>query len=318
MRIQESTIQLSASHEAQHRRSFEMTTVQGFRRTFDRLVGQSADNQAAARQRLQELLQSLVEAILAAIDGRKCEANSACGEDTPAALPVAADERRFDWQRTVTERVSESECTNVCGSGKVLTGDGREIDIQYELNLKRDFKSEMTTGESGSVRLRDPLVLNFGGHSCELEEEWVAFDLDADGGLERIPGLSFCSGFLVFDRNGNGRADDGSELFGALSGDGFADLKAFDSDHNGWIDEADPVWGQLALWSGDRFESLAERGVGALYAAAVDAPFSLKTADNELLGQIRSAGLYLAENGEVGSLQQVDLAVSAGKGREAT
>ena len=51
--------------------------------------------------------------------------------------------------------------------------------------------------------------------------------------------------------------------------------------------------------------------IGALYTAAVDAPFALKTNTNQLLGQIRAAGLYLFEAGEVGQMQQVDLAVSA-------
>ena len=84
-----------------------------------------------------------------------------------------------------------------------------------------------------------------------------------------------------------------------------------DGDKNGWIDEADAAFSQLAVWSGDSFNSLKQQGVGALYTAAVDAPFSLKTSSNELLGQIRAAGLYLSEAGAVGQMQQVDLAVSA-------
>jgi hypothetical protein len=51
-----------------------------------------------------------------------------------------------------------------------------------------------------------------------------------------------------------------------------------------------------------------------LYTGAVDAPFTLKGEDNALLGQIRAAGLYLTEGGEVGHLQHVDLAVSAPAG----
>jgi hypothetical protein len=82
-------------------------------------------------------------------------------------------------------------------------------------------------------------------------------------------------------------------------------------DRNGWIDEDDPVFSQLAIWSGDCWSSLAGRGVGALYTGAVDAPFSLKNSANGLLGEIRAAGVYLNESGSVGSLQQVDLAVSA-------
>ena len=134
--------------------------------------------------------------------------------------------------------------------------------------------------------------------------------MNADGTPEQIPGMGKGSGFLVFDRNGNGKADDGSELFGVASGNGFADLAKLDSDRNGWIDEADAAFSQLGIWSGDGFGSLKEQGVGALFTSAVNAEFSLKTKSNELLGQIRAAGLYLSEAGEVGHMQQVDLAVS--------
>jgi hypothetical protein len=159
--------------------------------------------------------------------------------------------------------------------------------------------------------LRDPLVLSFDGKASELTDQRQSFDLDSDGKLESIPGLASSSGFLVFDRNGNGKADNGSELFGAKTGNGFAELAGFDMDRNGWIDEGDPVFSQLAIWSGDSWSSLAGRGVGALYTGAVDAPFSLKNSANGLLGEIRAAGVYLNESGSVGSLQQVDLAVSA-------
>ncbi|HSG23032.1 MAG TPA: hypothetical protein VLA64_08755, partial [Azonexus sp.] len=175
----------------------------------------------------------------------------------------------------------------------------------------RDYRSEKTSEENGSIKLRDPLMLSFNGKACELSKDCIAFDLNADGKPEQIPGLGAGTGFLVFDRNGNGKADNGSELFGVASGNGFADLALLDGDKNGWIDEADAAFSQLAVWSGDSFNSLKQQGVGALYTAAVDAPFSLKTSSNELLGQIRAAGLYLSEAGEVGQMQQVDLVVSA-------
>ena len=314
MRIQESAVQLAASHEAQSSHTVEINTVQGFRQLFNQLSQPAENDEGVARQRLQKMLQSLVDAILAAIDGKKCEENLAATETDSLPLSTTGAGGRsaeLTWQRTMTECVSESEKTSVCGSGTVKTCDGREIDFNYGLNLERNYESRKTYEESGKIQLQDPLVLSFDGKSCELTEERIAFDLNADGVPEQIPGLGAGTGFLVFDRNGNGKADNGSELFGVASGNGFADLEGLDSDRNGWIDEADSAWGQLAVWSGDRLVPLAERGVGALYTGAVDAPFSLKTAGNELLGQIRMAGLYLNESGEAGSLQQVDLAVSA-------
>lgn len=311
MKIQESTLQLSASHEASRSQTLEIASRQEFRQLFDDLAQRRSDQQTALRQRMEKLLQSLVDAIMAAIDGKKDRENFAAADcQAVKASPAVAGEREIRWQRTTTETISESERTTVCGKGCVRTADGRNIDFDFSLNMARDYRSENAEQLSGSTVLRDPLVISFDGKACELTEARQEFDLDADGVAERIPGLAKGSGFLVFDRNGNGRADNGKELFGAGSGNGFADLAGLDSDRNGWIDEADPAYAQLGVWSGEDYRSLGASGVGALSVNAVAAPFSLKNADNELLGQIREVGIYLAEAGQVGYLQQVDLAVS--------
>ncbi len=311
MKIQESTVQLSASHEASRSQMLEVTSTQSFRGVFNKLKVGANDEQSNAVQRVQQLLQSLIEAILAAMDGKKGEANFAACQRLPNDAPPGASRPEISWQRSSKETICESEKTTVCGNGQVTTSDGKKIEFNYSLAMARDYVSEKTREESGSIRLSDPLMLSFNGRACELSKDCMAFDLNADGTPEQIPGLGAGSGFLVFDRNGNGRADNGSELFGVASGNGFADLAQLDGDRNGWIDEADAAFGQLAVWSGDSFNSLKQQGVGALYTAAVDAPFSLKTSSNELLGQIRAAGLYLSEAGEVGQMQQVDLVVSA-------
>lgn len=316
MKIQESTVNLSASHEASRFHSIEVTTVQGFRKVFESLAANPDEKQATARERMQRLLQSLIDAIIAALDGKKCEADFAAGDALPVDTSRTVARPEITWQRRVSETLCESEKTTVCGNGMVKTADGRQIDFSYVVDMAREFKRDTVTEESGTVTLRDPLVLTFDGQACELTDECMAFDLDADGKAEQVPVLAGNSGFLVFDRNRNGKADDGSELFGVASGNGFSDLAKYDSDGNGWIDESDPIYRELAIWSPDSFKSLAERGIGALYTNAVDAPFSLKNDKNELLGQIRAAGLYLSEAGVVGQMQQVDLAVSDLPARE--
>jgi hypothetical protein len=314
MKIQESTVQLTASHEASRTQTLEIDSQIGFRQLLNKLAVDSEDDQAAALQRVQMLLQSLLDAIMAALDGKKCEENFAASDVVPVELgkaeAAAGGDREISWQRNIKETVCESEKTTVCGKGKVMTADGRAIEFQYALAMEREFSSEKSLQESGVIKLKDPLMLSFTGKACELTKECIKFDLNADGTLEEIPGLGAGTGFLVLDRNGNGKVDDGSELFGVASGNGFADLARLDADRNGWIDESDPAYQQLAVWSGEGFSSLTQRGVGALSTATVHAPFSLKTSANELLGQIRDVGFYLTEAGEVGHLQQVDLAVS--------
>jgi hypothetical protein len=182
--------------------------------------------------------------------------------------------------------------------------------------MERSYREESRVAISmGAAREReDPLVINFSGTAAQLHDQRFEFDLDADGDLEALPTLGGGSGYLVFDRNGDGKVNDGSELFGALSGDSFADLKAVDSDANGWIDAADEVTDQLYLWlpeaGGDgRLLTLEEAGVAAVSTASIATPFELRGEQNADLGAVRSTGLYLSTEDQVGTTQQIDLSV---------
>ena len=168
--------------------------------------------------------------------------------------------------------------------------------------------------QSGSLELRDPLAINFNGKAAELTGTRFEFDLDVDGTVERIPWLAAGSAWLAFDRNGDGCINDGGELFGTRSGNGFADLACLDDDGNRWLDEADTAFGQLRLWEQDEtgagtLNTLGERGIGAIYLGSAQTPFALTDAENEKRGYIRASGVYLREDGGVGTVQQVDLAV---------
>ena len=139
------------------------------------------------------------------------------------------------------------------------------------------------------------------------------FDLLGDGNKVDVPVVAQGSGFLVLDAVGAGKVESGRQLFGPASGDGFADLAKYDSDANGWIDAADRAYAQLCLWSGRedpaQLRTLTQEGIGALSLAHIDTPFSLTDEQNRHLGQVRHSGVYLREDGRVGSMQQVDLAV---------
>lgn len=157
-------------------------------------------------------------------------------------------------------------------------------------------------------------MINFDGNGAQLSSARFAFDIDNDGKSENVPLLAGGSGYLALDSNGDGKINSGAELVGAGSGDGFADLAAHDADGNGWIDESDAVYDRLRVWTPDghggaALSSLKEKGVGAISAGHVATPFELRTADNQSLGGVRSSGVYLTEEGHVGSVQQIDLSV---------
>jgi hypothetical protein len=231
-------------------------------------------------------------------------------------LPGTAQAQGAGMSMRIDVSRSEYEYVAFASQGVVRTADGREIRFEVGFEMERRWAEhlsiEMTAGTPR--QLKDPLVLDFGGTGASLSDTRFAFDLDANGELDEVPLLAGGRGFLAFDRNGNGRIDDGSELFGALSGNGFAELAALDADGNGWIDEADPAFKHLRVWMPDengegKLKTLAEAGVGALSLSHLSTPFSIRNAANETLGLMRSSGIYLTEDGNAGTISQVDLAV---------
>lgn len=314
MRIQESTVSLQSQHSLQREQSFEVEISSAFRGIFAQAAAASQDDKAARaaalNEQAQQLLRDLIDAIMAAMDGKTCRKS----EKDQATLPVGSSSgkpRSYDGGSRISLMASECETTRVCGRGQVKTADGRSLDFSFDTDFSRSEISRTDLLQTASVRLKDPLVLGFEGQAVDLSGQRIDFDLDADGRPEQIPGLGKGCGFLVFDQNGNGRADDGKELFGALSGDGFSDLAALDEDGNGWVDEGDSAFGRLGIWRADGYSGLGQLGIGALYTGSTEAPFTLKNDEREVLGQIRAAGVYLNENGQVGRIHQIDLAVNS-------
>jgi len=96
-----------------------------------------------------------------------------------------------------------------------------------------------------------PLVLDLDGDGVELttlEASQTLFDLDADGFAQRTGWVKPDDGLLVIDRNGNGRIDDITELFGNGDTDGFTELRALDSNNDGVINAQDTEIANLRVW----------------------------------------------------------------------
>jgi hypothetical protein len=200
----------------------------------------------------------------------------------------------------------ETEATTFSATGSVKLASGAQIDFSVNLSLYRE--QVQTVGFSfGAGNMTDPIVVNLDGAGARLTSDRQAFDLDGDGADEMIANLAAGSAWLARDVNSNGTIDDGSELFGPATGNGFAELAQLDADGNHWLDEGDAAYTQLGLWRDGAFTSLGASGIGALSTASVATPFTMKDGDN-LLGQARAAGVYLREDGGAGVLQQIDLA----------
>ena len=322
MKIDQSTVVMTASHEQTSEREVCYESTCTFRQVFAGVQGTEASNTGAEASEtrallvLEQLIQRMLELIFDSPRARTVDLREVVDEETEAR-DVTAPRRgqlRFDWTTRRVETLSESETTQFTAQGTVRTKDGRTLGFALDLDMCREFSCTSEEIHTNTVALRDPLVLSFDGKACELADKRFTFDLDADGQPDSIPFLAPDSGFLAIDRDQDGRIADGSELFGTRSGDGFADLRTYDLDGNGWIDEADPVYDRLRVWrheadGTDQVKDLREADIGAVYLGSAASAFKLANADGQTLGQVRSSGIYLRENGGVGVIQHVDLSV---------
>lgn len=353
MKIASSDIILSSQHASVEKRSVreslrawvgaERPDFEGRSRTLNRpvadrvsiseqgLAAQKSDAVSGAEEALEndprmQLLISMVEAMT----GRKIRILSMkdlhpaeVPPQEPLQDPKTAGEQAaqqpagygVEYERHETHY--EAEQTRFQAQGIVTTADGREIRFELQLSMSREYLEQsdvsMRLGDAAR-QAKDPLVINFNGSAAQLTTTKFSFDLDADGSAEQISFLAPGSGFLALDKNQDGQINNGGELFGPASGNGFSELAAYDQDGNLWIDENDVVFSQLRVWSrdgqgNDQLETLKAAGVGALYLGNAATEFSIKDASNRLDGQVRSSGIYLGENGSAGTLQQIDLAV---------
>ena len=117
---------------------------------------------------------------------------------------------------------SESESMSFAAQGVAITEDGRQIDFGVSISMSRSFAQYMNV-QIPMVQnaLMDPLVINLDSGTANVSDQKFRFDLDADGNEESISMPTKGSAFLALDLNGDGSINDGSELFGTKSGDGF-------------------------------------------------------------------------------------------------
>jgi len=265
----------------------------------------------SAASSFQELHQLLIKHILDLLFGKKIK-----DLDTESmAAATGSSGYQIVTVSTVNEEIyHEQEAFSFDASGVVKTADGREIDISLSIGMSREFTSYYAeTTKQEIMQVCDPLVINLDNAPASLSDMKFYFDLDTDGVEEEISYLNSGSGYLALDKNEDGIINDGSELFGTQSGDGFKDLVAYDSDNNGWIDENDEIFDKLKIWvtnadGNSTLYSLKEKDVGAIYLGSVNTQFSLNSSlDNSVNGYIRKTGLFLYETGMPGSLQHVDL-----------
>ena len=202
----------------------------------------------------------------------------------------------------------------------IVKTEDKKIELDLNISLSRSFVEQVKVPQidfNNITKLWDPLILDISGALPSLSSKKFSFDIDIDGTNEQISMLARESAFLAFDKNENNNVDNGSELFGAKSGDGFEELRGYDNDKNGWIDENDNIYDKLKIWQKTENKSeliaIEEVGIGAIFLGDISTPFEIKSSSNELLGVMKKSSFFLFENGKSSLISQIDLAIITDK-----
>ena len=128
-----------------------------------------------------------------------------------------------------------------------------------------------------------PLPFGFSG-SGDPPVSLLALELDRDGFAQHTGWVASDDALLALDRNGNGRIDDITEVFGNRAVNGFTELAALDSNVDGTIDATDERFADLLLWrdlnanggsEAGELQSLADGGVTTMDLNAANSDTTL-------------------------------------------
>ncbi len=179
-------------------------------------------------------------------------------------------------------------------------------------DLQNFFNQAQTTAS--------PLILDLDGNGVVdtiSKAAGVHFDLDANKFAETTGWVGKNDGLLVLDKNGNGKIDDGTELFGnntllkngTKAANGFAALAELDSNKDGKIDISDSAYTQLRLWKDSNSDgqvnlgellTLKQAGVKSLNTG-----FTAQTQTDAKGNQHLQVGSYTYTDGSTRSMDDV-------------
>jgi Ca2+-binding RTX toxin-like protein len=151
----------------------------------------------------------------------------------------------------------------------------------------------------------DPLILDLDGNGVSLKAlatSSVYFDLNTDGFREHTGWVSPGDGLLVRDLNGNGVIDNGGELFGSETQDGFNALRLLDNNADGVINNSDTAFASLRVWRDTNQDGISQASELSTLAQANVASINLTAAASTTLragNAIEFIGSFTQTNGTV-------------------
>ena len=113
----------------------------------------------------------------------------------------------------------------------------------------------VSSNPGNEVQQSDPLAFDMDDNGLQTTgvRNGVNFDINADGNADKTSFVSGNDAFLALDKNNNGKIDNGKELFGDQNGagNGYEELRKYDTNNDNKIDRNDAVYDRLRLFRMD-------------------------------------------------------------------
>ena len=215
---------------------------------------------------------------------------------------------------SVEEWQSHEQQLNYKVQGKFNVNDN-ELTLNYNFSLSHK-RTSYSKVEISAAALKDPLIVQFGSQGLGNITGQKDFAINQDNTLDNLPIFSGDVGYLVYDKNNNQQADNGNELFGPQTGQGFAELALLDSNKNGFIDAEDQQFEQLFIWQpkdndeqSEQWMSLKEAKIQAISLSAINTPFDFYDQHGQVQAQLRKSSFAISDDGYGRGVHQVDVRI---------
>ncbi|PWL80740.1 hypothetical protein DBY21_00935 [Candidatus Gastranaerophilales bacterium] len=157
------------------------------------------------------------------------------------------------------------------------------------------------------------MLIDIDGDGIETTsvENGVYFDQENDGFAEKSAWVGKDDGVLAYDKNNNGRIDDGNELFGdsyvktdgTLATSGFDALSDLDSNGDGIINSEDTNFQSIKILKGDgTLLSLEEAGISTISLNSKNSVIRDGNGNRQL-----TSGTYTKTDGTTGKISDYEL-----------
>jgi len=271
------------------------------------------DSHEQLAQQINKLNLSQANSSLENITGQRPITIDDIANQGPISISVGGQNFAPGSELLIMDTTTRAQSLDFKSSGTYQIND-QEFNSTFQLHLSEQ-RISMTQSKVSAQVLKDPLLVQFGPSGLgQLNGQSSDIDINNDNKSDKLPMFNGDVGYLVFDKNNNGKADGGHELFGPQSGNGFTDLSVLDSNDNGFIDREDDNFSQLKLWQIDssgqeRWQSLSDTNIEAISLNSTVTPFNFYDKNDKLQAQLTQSSVAITNNGTAYGVHQLDVRI---------